>query len=233
MRKDKNQAIKLRLEGKSYSQVSKALNIPKSTLSYWLKDLKLSKRAQLLIEQRVNETSIKALIKRNKNQTYLAKKRSEEIKKKAIREAGKLKDNKLFLIGVALYWAEGYKKGAFGSKWKGVDFANSDPEMIKLMISFFKSICKVENEKIKIQIIAHSNVDINKAIKYWSRVTKIPKRQFNKTYQQSTSKKSKNPRKNKTLIYGTVHIRINNVKLFFRIIGWIEGFKNNLCKELV
>jgi len=30
------------------------------------------------------------------------------------------------------------------------------------------------------------------------------------------------------LTHGTVHIRINNVKLFFRIIGWIDGLKLNI-----
>jgi len=39
MRKEKNAAIQLRKEGKSYSEVSKILCIPKSTLSYWFKDI--------------------------------------------------------------------------------------------------------------------------------------------------------------------------------------------------
>lgn len=231
MRKDKNQAIKLRLKGKSYGQISRILNVPKSTLSYWLKDLKLNKEAQLLIKKRVANTSIKALIMRNKKQTFLAEERAKRIRGKAKKEVKKFLNNKLFLIGVSLYWAEGYKKGAFGSKWKGVDFANSDPEMIKVAIKFFRKICKVDEEKIKIQIIAHQNVNIKKAIEYWSKITKIPKDQFNKTFQRIKNDKSKSYRKNKTLTYGTVHIRINDVKLFFRIIGWIEGLKSNLRKK--
>ncbi len=41
MRKDKEIAIKLRKQGLSYSQIKNKLDIPKSTLSYWLRDIKL------------------------------------------------------------------------------------------------------------------------------------------------------------------------------------------------
>ena len=131
-------------------------------------------------------------------------------------------DNRLFLVGVALYWAEGYKKGAYGSGWKSVDFANSDTEIIRLMMVFFRKICKVKDSKIKIQVIAHKNVKIEGAVKFWSNITNIPRNQFIKT-QCSVNKKSK--RKGNTLPNSTMHIRINDVKLFFRIIGWIQYLK--------
>lgn len=40
--KDKEEAIKLRLQGNSYSQIKSVLKVNKSTLSYWLKDFPLS-----------------------------------------------------------------------------------------------------------------------------------------------------------------------------------------------
>ncbi len=224
MRSDKGLAIRLRMRGNSYSQISKKLNIPKSTLSYWLKSIKLSKNAKNKIQERVNKTSIKALIKRNKQQTVLAKKRAEEVRSYASKEVKTLARNKLFITGVSLYWAEGYKKGAKGSKWKSVDFANSDAAMIEIMMEFFREICGVENQNIKLQLISHSNVDVEKAVSFWSGITKIPRNQFTKTC-CSTSKSSKSKRKNDSLPNGTLHIRINNVSLFFRIIGWIDGFK--------
>ena len=44
MRLDKNQALKLRLLGKSYNEINKALGVPKATLSDWFADLQLSKK---------------------------------------------------------------------------------------------------------------------------------------------------------------------------------------------
>jgi len=227
MRKDKAKAIALRGEGFSYNEISGKLKIPKSTLHYWLSGIEISEKAKARIASRVYAGSIEGLIKRNKNQTALAKKRAEEILNSSKKEVSNLISNKLFLTGISLYWAEGYKKGAYGSKWKAVDFANSDPELIKIMVKFFRNICRVKNEKIKVQLIAHKNIDINKAVHYWSDLINVPKNQFIKTC-CSINKSSKNKRNRNSLTHGTVHIRINDVKLFFRIIGWIEGLKDNI-----
>jgi len=227
MRKDKLLAIALRKEGNSYKQISDKLGVPKSTLSYWLHDLKISANARNKIIQRSHNASIAGLLKRNKNQTALAIKRASEIRSRAKHEVKKLITNPLFVSGLSLYWAEGYKKGAFGSKWKGVDFANSDSETVKLMMKFFRNICDVQEKKFKIQLMAHNNVNIRKAMRHWSRMTKLPKKQFMKV-SRVISKSSKGKRNKKSLIYGTVHIRICDVKLFFRIIGWMDGLKEEL-----
>jgi hypothetical protein len=77
------------------------------------------------------------------------------------------------------------------------------------------------------QIMLHDNNNISKAVDYWSKLTKIKKDNFIKTFvflKKIPSKK----RKFENLTHGTVHIRINDVKLFFRIIGWIDGLKLNI-----
>src|SRR6056297_2565343 len=227
MRKDKNTAISLRKEGNSYNQISEQLGVPKSTLSYWLKDLSLSKKAREKINKRAYNKSVNALVKRNKEQTDIAKRKAETAKRKARSEVCELLDNKLFLLGTALYWAEGYKKGAYDtSKSKTVDFTNSDPEMVKLMIRFFRDIAQVDKYRIKIQIIVHHNVNKEEAINYWSKKINIPKNQFTKVC-YSKNRHSKTKRNPNSLPYGTLHIRISDIKVFYRIIGWIEEIKSN------
>jgi hypothetical protein len=227
MRQDKLKAIELRKQGNSYNQINKKLAIPKSTLSYWLRDFKISQKSKEKISARAHKLSIDGLIKRNKNQTILAKERSLNIRAVAKEEGLKMLKDSLFLTGLALYWAEGYKKGAYGSKWKSIDFANSDPEMIKVIMKFFRKFLGIDDSKIKVQLMAHKNIDIEKAIIFWSKITKLPKNQFFKT-SVAVSKASKNKRDPKSLIYGTVHIRINDVKLFFRIIGWLDCLKEKI-----
>lgn len=148
METKKQQAIDLRKTGKSYSQIGNELEIPKSTLSLWLSEIKISKRAQALIDKRAYKKSTDALVKRNKQQTKLAQERAEVIRVAAKKEFLELSKDKMFLAGICLYWAEGYKKGAYGSKWKCVDFANSDPEMIMLLMRFFCEKCGIEMSKI-------------------------------------------------------------------------------------
>lgn len=230
MRKDKEAVIKLREQGESYSQISEALGVSKSTLSLWLRDIPLSQVAQAKIAGRVSATSTEALIKRNKAQTGLALARATMIKAKAKSEVPKLIKSQLFVTGVSLYWAEGYKKGAYGSKWKCVDFANSDPEMVVLMMRFFQEVCQVTIPGIKIQLIAHANIDIEKEVAFWSKLTQVPESQFIRT-SVSVSSSSKGKRAKNCLTHGTVHVRIYDVKLFFRLIGWIEGLKEQFVKS--
>jgi len=227
MRHDKKIAINLRLTGQSYLQISQALQIPKSTLSYWLKNIKISKQAQEKISKRAYSKSVEALIKRNKKQTVVAGLKAQTILEKSAAEAKKLANNKLFVAGVSLYWAEGYKKGAYGSKYKSVDFTNSDPEMIKVMMNFFRKFFKIEENKFKLLLMAHPNININKTILFWSKITKLPRSQFTKT-QTAISKSSKFVRPKDSLQHGTIHIRIYDVVMFYKVIGWINGLKYSL-----
>ena len=148
MRTDKQKAIKLRQSGKSYNQITKLLGIPKSTLSTWLKDLPLTSEASAKIISQGNFIAIKKLIKRNKQQSEIAKARHKDIKNKAKNEAVKFLKDPLFIAGISLYWAEGYKKGWNKSNWKSIDFTNSDPDMIKLMMNFFKKFLKINKNVI-------------------------------------------------------------------------------------
>ena len=226
MRIDKEEAIKLRLSGNSYSQITKLLSVPKSTLSVWLKNLTLDEAASSKIAARGNALAIKTLIKRNKQQTEIAKTRHLEIKNKAELEAVKFLNDPLFIAGISLYWAEGYKKGWDKSSWKSIDFTNSDPEMIKLMMHFFKKFLKTSKKDIKIQIMGHEGGDIEKYINFWQNLTGVPKCNFFKPF-LATSKSSKKKSKTK-LEYGTIHLRINHIESFFRLCGWMEALKKKI-----
>ena len=223
MRSDKNLVIKLRKQGKSYSQISVALKVPKSTLSTWLKDIPLSVEAKAKIQARTNDNAITKLIERNKQQTVISQERHHIIRKEARKEAKELLSDPLFLTGVSLYWAEGYKRGAYGSKWKSIDFANSDPEMIKLMMKFFIKFMDLKRTEIRIQIMLHNPADTIKTVDFWHNLTGIPKANFIKTCHVIS--RASLQKRNKKLEYGTVHIRINDVNRFFRLIGWIEGLQ--------
>ena len=223
MRTDKKTALTLRKKGQSYSQISAALSIPKSTLSIWLKNITLSQRAQDKIRSRTNTSAIAKLIQRNKAQTVIAQTRYIKIRAQAAIEAKRLLTDPLFLVGTSLYWAEGYKRGAEGSKWKSIDFANSDPEMVGLMTGFLIKFLNIKKEEIRIQIMIHDAKNTESAINFWQKITGIPKKNFIKTcYAISRSSLQK---QNKKLQYGTIHLRVNNVNQFFRLIGWIDGLK--------
>lgn len=231
MRGDKQKALKLRLAGKSYSEISRHLGVPKSTLSGWFTDLELSDAAKKRIQKRVYDGSLRGLIKRNKNQTRLALQRKIFIQRASSGEIRKINKNELRLIGIALYWAEGYKRSIVRNGRElthhPVALTNSDPKLVQIFLRFLREICGVQNEKITADIRIYEHMNEQNLLNFWLKATNLPKENFGKVY-YGISKSSQGKRPFNRLPYGTVQIRVNSTNLFHKIIGWIEGLKQ-LC----
>ncbi len=56
----KSKTISLRKQGKSIREIESLLGIPRSTLSYWLKNVKLTKSQYKILENKHNKALIKA-----------------------------------------------------------------------------------------------------------------------------------------------------------------------------
>lgn len=226
MRKDKQVALKLRLKGKSYNEISKKLKIPKSTLSSWLSQTVISSEARNRIAKRYHEGSLRGLIRRNKNQTHQALKRKDVAYTTSRNEIKNFSHYELKLIGAALYWAEGYKrpiiKNGREATYHNISFTNSDPKMIILFLQFLREICKVSDENIKAEVRIYSHMNELKILNFWKKITCLPLNNFAKFY-YGVSKSSLGKRKFNRLPHGTIAIRVNNTNLFHRIMGWIEG----------
>lgn len=215
----KNKIIKdrvrnLRKKGYSVTRISKDLKVAKSNVSLWVRDIVLTKEQYELLSHGSHTQEIIE----NRRKTRLLNeftKRRVEIDL-ASKEIQNLSLENLKLIGIALYWAEGAK-----SK-RNVVFTNSDPSMIKVMLRFFKEVCGVEEDKFRANIHTHSPNNVKLAEKYWSEISGIPLKNFYKTYSKKSAS-TKNIRK--TLPYGTLDIYVNDVKVFLRIMGWIEKIK--------
>ena len=226
MRNDKNLALKYRLQGKSYNEITKLLGVPKSTLSGWFYNLQLSDQANKRLSLRVHEGSLKGLLKKNRQQTLTAQKNAKDIRKGAFLEIGKLSKKELIVLGASLYWGEGYKrpiiKNGKAKSYHPVSLSNSDPKLVVIFLKFLREVCEVKEEKIRagLRIYQHQNAD--QLLQFWSKLTKLPKEQFEKFY-YGVSKSSLGKRPFNILPYGTIQIRVNSTDLYHKIMGWIEG----------
>lgn len=228
MRTDKEKALKLRLGGKSYTEIRKTLGVPKSTLSGWFSGLVLSEKSRTAIMQKARKKSTEALILRNIKQTTLAIIRAAGIRKEAAGKIRNIPKDELLFLGIALYWAEGYKRPIV---FKGrevthhpVSLTNSDPHLIKAFLKFLREYCEVPNYRIKasIRIFEHHNEQT--LLAYWQKVTDIPSANFKKTY-YGISKSSMGKRPFNKLPHGTIQIVVADTNLFHKIMGYIEGIK--------
>jgi hypothetical protein len=136
-----------------------------------------------------------------------------------------LKEQKLKLMGIMAYWCEGSKSTHHNNC--RVDFANCDPQMMKIFILFLRKICGIDETRLRMSIYGYSNQDINKITKYWSRLLKVPCSKFIKPYVRTDFDISKKDR----MPYGLAHIRYHDKKLLILIKNWIEDIKNKIDKK--
>lgn len=214
----KSEAIRLRLEGNSYNEIRKILNLPsKGTLSKWFIDLKLTPEALIKLQKNNNLAEKRGLTAFNQKRKQKIQSENEKIFLDAQNCVNKISERELLLIGISLYWGEGYKSPSHPK----FSFTNSDPQMIALMMVFVRKILQVPDLKIRTHIHTHLNVETAQAIIFWSNLTKLPPENFRIVKQISRASNSKRPIN--LLPYGTLDIRINSRQLYYKMMGLIKG----------
>lgn len=213
LKKEKEEAIKLRNKGLSIKEIAQRIGVAKSSVSLWVRNVELNLEQIERLSKRVS--GIRVIEKRRKTRLENEKAKRQIILDKAEKQIKKISQKELWLMGVMLYWAEG------GKTQRGlVRFSNGDPEMIKIIMAFFREVCRVPEEKFRGYIHIHPHLDHKKAEKYWATVTGIAQSKFFKTYRKINIS-SKNKRD--SLPLGVFDIYICDTELFLKISGWAKG----------
>jgi DNA-binding transcriptional ArsR family regulator len=215
----REESIKLRKQGLSYNEISRKINVPKSTLSGWLKDLPLSKIAKNKNIKKAKLVSAKNIVNMNRKRAVEYKIKVEAILSTYSKSLPAVKKDELFWLGLALFLAEGGKR----EKWS-MRFVNSDPLLISIMMRFFRQICEVEDDHFRFRIHLHKNTNPDESLKFWSRVASISEKQFYRHY-FGVPRSSKNKRPKNRLPYGTLHLMISDVELVRKLKGWMMGLQ--------
>lgn len=178
----KEKAIRFRKKGYSLKEISGKLKIAKSTSSGWLRDICLSKTALNRLKKRKIYGQYKAI------QTGKRKRiaRDAFYKKWAQNKLASILVNKniLRVFCSLLYWTEGAK---FTDNC--LKFTNSDPRMISTFLVLLRKGFDIKEKSLRVNIHLHSYHNDNKQKMFWSKVTKIPLSQFNKSYQKKNTHK--------------------------------------------
>lgn len=208
----KADAISLRRQGLSINEISTRLGAAKSSVSLWVSNVELSEsQAESL---RLRSHTKEAIEKRRTARLSNGESKRNRIITNAQDSVGQLSERELWLVGTALYWAEG------GKTQRTVRFSNGDPEMIRLMMRYFRESCQMPEDKFHGYIHIHDSLDHLAAEIYWSRVANIPLTNFYKTYRKPNPS-SKGLRQ--TLPHGVFDIYVSDVTLFLKIQGWTRA----------
>lgn len=213
--KKKKQAINLRKEGKSYSEISNLIKVNKSTLSSWFKGIKWSEDIKHNLTEKSKADSRRRLIAINEERKKNLDKYYKKAKKEAIDEFYKLKNNRLFIVALSLYWGEGDRVFNNGI----VRISNVDPIMLSVFRDFLEKIVKIDNNKIRAGLLLYSDLDEKKCLKYWSQNIGIGKDYFFK----STIIKGKH--KSRKSDYGVCIVSVHDKYLKKKVLTWLDLFK--------
>lgn len=195
----KEKAIKLRKEHKSLDEITTLLQLPRTTIYYWIKD-------------------IESVIKRKpsfgtgeKTRVAAAKKRQEAYDF-GVKQYDELsKDNK-FKTFLVLYLCEGYKKDR-----NSIGITNSDPDIIKLFYDVVKPLTH-KTPRFGVQI--HLDNDIESVKTYWANLLSIDKKSIN-VYVRKISMTNRNGR----LPNGIFQITYGDTYLRSRLQSWMDIMK--------
>lgn len=217
----KGDAIKLRKRGFSIGKIERRLGIPRSTLSGWLKDIRLTpKQKEKLLRGWKN-----ALIKARKkaiiwHNTQKAK-RIQEAQNEAFKTLKNINihdQNILELALAMLYLGEGTKKG------EETAISSSDPLILKFSLAVLKNVYNLNTKKIRCELNLRADQNPQKSKRYWSKTLKLPLSLFKRI---GIDKRTKGT---KTYPYykGVCYLRCGNIAIQRKLTHISSLF----CKEI-
>lgn len=182
--------------GLSVMQISNLLTISNSKIRY------------LMIKQKVPMRDLKTAA-RMLYVTKFGKKRCN------IKKSLSIKEEKLRIAGIMLYWGEGTKSG------NTVTFTNSDPDMVKFFLKFLRVICGIDETRLRILLHCYHDQEEEELKEFWAVNTNIPINQFSKTFVHI----KKTGTYKKISKYGTISLRYSDKELLETINLWLQEFK--------
>lgn len=207
-----------RQNGKSIRDISSILEIAKSTVSLWCRDIELNKKQveNLLIDkiENIRRGQLNgALVQKNKRL-----KKVSFYEQQGIKKLNKLSDKEFFMAGLALYLGEGAKKS------RRVELVNSDPKIIKFMIQWFVYNFGVDRSNFTLSVLINQIHRKREVVvrKFWSSYLDFPLSQFRQTI--FVKSKQNKIYENYDNYYGTLRLSIlKSSDLLYKILGLIKG----------
>jgi hypothetical protein len=220
----REEAQKLRGEGKSISEIVSRLNASKSTVSYWCRDIILTRAQQRMLARRQRHAGAAGRLRAAELKRAERVMRSEKDAAQGVRDVGFLNQRDIYILGLALYWGEGYKSGN-----EECGLTNSDPMIILTFVRWLKSVYGISSKDLVLRVSINQTHRhrVSQVEQHWSRVTGIPLSQFTATSLiRSASRKIY---RDTETHFGTLRVKVRKgTSLRRRILGSLNALNQQL-----
>lgn len=211
----KMQAQKFRRDGMSYSEITREIGVPQSTLSTWFSKKRWSRAIERRLREKYEVISRARLAVMNESRRLKKIEREKVYLREAEFVYDRRKNDPLFVAGIAIYWGEGEKIGN-----GRLSVINTDEGALKVMVNFYEKVLGVPKEKIRAGLFVYSDLDEACLLRHWSKELGLPRSQFIKS-QMLVSKKSSTKRKS---AFGICNVYVSKSELKFKMLQWIRMF---------
>ncbi len=166
----KEESISLRKRGFSIRDIENKLKIPRSTLSGWFKDIKLTKNQEKILNQKWKNALVNARKKSLIWHHAEKEKRINVAQSEATITFNKLDLNDKNVLELALamlYLGE-------GAKTNRTAIGNSDPRILRFFISSMEKLYGLNRNKVKCDLHLRADQNSLNMKKFWSLELNIP-----------------------------------------------------------
>jgi transcriptional regulator with XRE-family HTH domain len=200
---ERRRARELRAQSWTLQAIAAELGVSKSSVSVWVRDVEFVPRPR--------DRGHRSMKPHPRHLAKLAE--IERCRREGLDRIGELTEREFLVLGVALYAGE-------GSKSEGeVRFANSDPKMILVFITWLRHFFAIDESRLRIRLYLHSDLDLATAVEFWSRLTAVPSGQFAKPYRAVADATLRRNRH----IYGCPSVGYCCTTTHRRVMGLIEA----------
>lgn len=155
----------LRRLGYTYSEIAELTGASAGSISPWVRDVEPISR------DRAERRRLAGLRRSARVRGELADRRRRFETDLAAARIGPLDDQSLFLVGVALCWAEGSKSKSYDIR-EDVRFVNSDPSIISVFMAWLRLV-GVSLEHCGFRVAIHETADVAAAEHYWAQLVGV------------------------------------------------------------
>ncbi len=220
----REQALALRAKGNGVRDIAKLLRASKSTVSYWCRDVFLTPKQIRFLAKRQSQGGARGRLRAAEAKRAARLQAIQDESARGAKSVSSVTPRDLFMLGMALYWGEGYKSGN-----EECGLTNSNPQIIQTYLCWLRDVYNVHPPDLiaRVSVNETHSRRIREIEKYWAHATGISLQQFTKASLIKTA--SRKIYKNHDTHFGTLRVKVRRgTALRRRILGSIAEISRQI-----